>query len=100
MLDGEFLFKLISSAGVIITVIGGFIVRDRQIREKMADGDEKLHQRINDFRNEYVRRDELGTHIKSLERSVDRVEQSVHGISQRLDNITVALVKNGNTNGK
>lgn len=79
-------------AGIIITVVGGVIARDRQLSnmihnnhdeaaEDRAKGDERLHERINRIREEmaqsYVRREDLERHIARIEATVTEMRREM-----------------------
>ncbi|AJD83157.1 hypothetical protein [Paracoccus phage vB_PmaS-R3] len=102
-------------AGVIITVVGGVIARDRQLtnmihrnHEETAQerslGDEKLHDRINRVRDEmssgYVRRVDLDGHLQRLERQLGEMRQDMkeerRETNQRLDAV-LAAIKGGSS---
>lgn len=93
----EELTWLIAAAVGVIGVIGGIVARDRYIIRSMADGDEKLHERINRVREDYVRRDDLDGHIARLEKEVsglkDDQRASSAALMARLDSLFELIVK-------
>ena len=79
---------ILAAAGIVITLIGGIMVRDRQVMSTIKAGDDTLHERVNRTRDEYVRRDDLDNHIRRIEKSVEemRVEmREQRRTNERLD---------------
>jgi hypothetical protein len=76
------------------------IVRDRYIQDKIVSGDnavrdsiDKLHTRINDIKDDYVRRDDLSNHL-------NRIDESIKGLrdEQRENNkIILTAIASGAT---
>ena len=77
----------------LIGVIGGIIVRDRQVMKAINDGDEKLHDRITKVQSEYVRRDDLNGHIQSIENSVNQMREEQRETNRRIDALLTTLTK-------
>ncbi|WP_269581986.1 hypothetical protein [Roseibium sp. Sym1] len=88
---------LIGVGGFLVALIGGVIVRDRQIFRSMRAGDDRLHERINEVRDQYVRRSDLDSHIVRLDQSMDRVSTELREhrkeLNQRLDAVVALLTK-------
>lgn len=74
-------------------LIGGIIVRDRQVMKAINDGDEKLHDRITKVQSEYVRRDDLNGHIQSIENSVNQMREEQRETNRRIDMLLTSLSK-------
>ena len=92
--------EVITVAGVIFAMVGGFIVRDRMVARSISDGDSKLHARIDKVKDEYVRRDDLSDHIIRIEKSVDamkeeqrRANDEQRRTNDRIDKILAAVLK-------
>jgi len=68
---------LIGMAGFLAAVLGGSIVRDRQIFRQIREGEDRLHERINRVREDYVRREDLDNHIQRLETNVKDLRDEV-----------------------
>lgn len=77
----------------LIGVIGGIIVRDRQVMNAINSGDEKLHDRITKVQSEYVRRDDLNGHIQSIENSVNQMREEQRETNRRIDMLLTSLSK-------
>ncbi|MBO6507415.1 MAG: hypothetical protein JJ979_02830 [Roseibium sp.] len=75
----------------VVTLIGGYITRDRQIQKQMRDGDDKLHERVNKVREDFVRREDLDGHIHRLDSNVqtmrDEMREHRRETTQRLDTL-------------
>lgn len=61
----------------VLSIVGGVILRDRQVMQSISDGDDKLHSRVDKVKDEYVRRDDLASHIARIEKSVDEVKDGM-----------------------
>lgn len=61
--------------GFLLTLIGGIIVRDRQVSKKISDGNEKLHDRIDELKDtmnsEFARKDDVRESVRRVERSIE-----------------------------
>ena len=106
---------LIGAILTAVTVVGGFIVRDRQVAKLIADGDERirgeleaskastkedfdnLHERVNKVREGYVRRDDLDTHLQRMGDDIKDMRgenrEATKAMNERLDAVLAALSK-------
>lgn len=61
----------------------------------ISEGDDKLHDRVNRVRDEYVRRTDLDSHLQRLDKNVDDlradIKQSRTEMNQRLDALIAAM---------
>lgn len=87
---------LIGALIAIVSMIGGIIVRDRQIMKEINEGDKELHDRITKVQSEYVRRDDLNGHIQSIENSVHQMREEQRETNRRIDSLLTLLTKQGN----
>jgi len=87
----ELLFTIIGAGLVIIGLIGGIIVRDRQVHKTIAEGDNILHARITKVQEEYVRRDDLYNHIRSIENIVNQMREEQRATNARIDAVLSSL---------
>ncbi len=94
------LVEIIGVGGIIVAMVGGFIVRDRMVARVISEGDGKLHARIDRVKDEYVRRDDLSDHIVRIEKSVDamkeeqrRTNDEQRRTNERIDKILAAVLK-------
>lgn len=85
----------------VVALVGGLVTRDRQMANQIRAGDDRLHERINRTRDEYVRRDDLDGQIRRLESSVtdmrDEMRHSSTEINKRFDSVMETLGKLENT---
>ncbi|TLP48751.1 hypothetical protein FDK21_03575 [Cohaesibacter sp. CAU 1516] len=76
-------------------LIGGIIVRCRNLSKQIRDGDDRLHERVNRIRDEYVRRDDLHQHIGRIDQGLkdmrDESRQENAQINRRLDDLLAKL---------
>lgn len=86
---------LVGAVLAVVSMLGGVIVRDRQVSKSIKDGDDALHERINRVRDDYVRRSDLDGHILRLSNDMRemRVEQreATKDTNARLDMLLSAI---------
>lgn len=90
----EFAQWIIVSAIAAVSMVGGIIIRDRQIIKMINMGDEKLHNRISQVEYHYVRRDDLNGHIQTIENTVNQMREEQRETNRRIDSVLTALSKN------
>jgi len=49
----------------------------------------ELHNRINDVREKYVRRDDLAQHVHHLSSQFEELSRQISGVSERLDKVII-----------
>ena len=64
------------------------------LRKTTSASVSELHTRIDRVRDEYVRRVDLGDHIKSIEQSQDTLNRGIERIHSRIDEILLRLGDN------
>ena len=85
-----------------LTIVGAAIVRDRYMLEAIRRGDEQvrelilklsgeLHSRVNDVRDEYVRRLDHDSHSQRVERQLDVMHAQLIETNRRMDSVLVAV---------
>jgi len=90
----ELTFTLIGIGLTVVAIIGGIIVRDRQVMKAIQDGDNVLHARVTRVQEEYVRRDDLNGHISSIENSVNQMREEQRETNRRIDALLTAMTNN------
>lgn len=80
-----------SSIGALAAILGGVILRDRQVFKAITEGDAKLHERITIVQKEYVRRDDLTNHIRQIENSVNMIHAEQQATNARIDVVLLEL---------
>ncbi len=94
----------LGAVGLVVTLIGGIVGRDRWMLKQIRDGDEavkqsvkegdaELHSRINRTRDDYVRRDDLMTHIERIEGNLREMRAEIHNGNQDL--LRIITTKDG-----
>lgn len=88
------IWTLVGIFGAFAAAAGAYVIRDRHVFKTIGDGDrrnaeaisqssEKLHDRMNRVRDEYVKRSDMDGHIKHLEQSVEQGRHEFnHSITQ------------------
>lgn len=87
------LAEVITVAGVIVTMLTGYVVRDRMLARSISEGFSKLPACNGRDKGEYVRRDDLSDHIVRIEKSVDAMMEEQCRTNERIDKILAAVLK-------
>ena len=93
---GEDLKWIVTVALGVITVIGGLLMRDRHMLATIRKGDEdairhaqegddRLHERVNRVRDEYVRRDDHDRAYDALRELLVDIRQGQVELNRRID---------------
>jgi hypothetical protein len=68
---------LIGTASALFLSIGGLVAGVMtRITTRMEKGDDRLHERINRVRDEFVRRDDLDGHMARVDRALTEMRDS------------------------
>lgn len=84
-------WQILGFAVAAVTMIGGLIIRDRQIFAEIKKGEAELHERINNVQEKYVRRDDLNGHIESMQHAISEVRNEQRGTNTRIDALLIAM---------
>jgi len=82
---------LIGAVMTLITVIGGIVVRDREVMRKIDDGDARLSERITKVQTEYARKEDLTDHVLRVEQSVESMRNELRETNRRIDSLIMVL---------
>lgn len=82
---------LIGAVMTLITVIGGIVVRDREVMRKIDDGDARLSERITKVQTEYARKEDLTDHVLRVEQSVESMRNELRETNRRIDSLILVL---------
>lgn len=65
----------------LMGLVGGIIVRDRNISKRISDGDSKSHSRIDalkdDINDNFARKDDVRESVRRVEKSIDSLGQEL-----------------------
>jgi len=86
--------SVITTAIGIIGLMGGMIIRDRQVTKAINDGDAELHRRVNRIQEHYVRRDDLDKHLESIETLVGTIRDEQRETTRRIDEVLRSMNNN------
>lgn len=86
----------------VLGLLGAAIVRDRYLLEAIRRGDEQvreltlrvaeqLHSRVNDVRDEFVRRVDHDGHSARVERQLEALHAQMAETNRRIDSVMVAV---------
>jgi hypothetical protein len=85
-------------AMALVGAIGGFITRDRQVHAKIAEiGKEAaekaacLSKDLDSVRRDYVRRDDLSTHLGAIEKNIGLMREEQREHQRRMDKVLTSL---------
>lgn len=82
---------LIGAVMTLITVIGGIVVRDREVMRKIDEGDARLSERITKVQTEYARKEDLTDHVLRVEQSVESMRNELRETNRRIDSLILVL---------
>lgn len=82
---------LIGAVMTLITVIGGIVVRDREVMRKIDEGDERLSERITKVQTEYARKEDLTDHVLRVGQSVESMRNELRETNRRIDSLIMVL---------
>jgi hypothetical protein len=88
----------------MVTLVGGIIARDRYISASISTGDKAvrdemdkkvgvLHERVNNTRDEFVRRDDLDGHLGRIEKTINSMHEEQKETNKRIDGFMAEMVK-------
>lgn len=85
---------LLAFGGFLLTLIGGIIVRDRQVTKRISDGNAKTHERIDslkdDMNDNFARKDDVRESVRRVERGIENLGQEMR---QNHKDLTALLIK-------
>lgn len=84
---------VVTTAIALVALIGGIVVRDRQVHKAISEGDAKLYDRIAEVERSYVRRDDLNGHIEAIQNSVREMREEQRNTTKRIDELLTTLTK-------
>lgn len=86
-----------------LVIVGGIIARDRYVLNLISTGDKAVegkvdivHERINKTRDDFVRRDDLDSHMKRIEGNLEKMYTEQRETNQRIDGFMAAMVNGHN----
>lgn len=86
-------WQIIGVVVAVVVAIGGIIVRDRQMIKLIHDGDAVLHARVTRVQEEYVRRDDLYNHVRSIETLINQMREEQRATNARIDAVLTSISK-------
>ena len=89
---------LLGFAMALVGALGGFITRDRQVHAKIEEVSKEasakvatLSKDVECVRRDYVRRDDLSTHLAAIEKSIGLMRDEQREHQRRIDQVLTAL---------
>lgn len=89
---------LLGFAMAIVAAIGGFITRDRQVHAKIEEVSKEaaakvanLSKDVECVRRDYVRRDDLSTHLAAIEKNIGLMRDEQREHQRRMDKVLTSL---------
>lgn len=69
---------LIGIGVTMVLAFGGMLIGSfRNLSARIAAGDDRLHERVNRVRDEYVRRDDLDGHLQRIDGNVNELRREI-----------------------
>ena len=89
---------LLGFAMALVAALGGFITRDRQVHAKIEEVSKEaatkvanLSKDVEGVRRDYVRRDDLSTHLAAIEKSIGLMRDEQREHQRRIDKVLTSL---------
>ena len=89
---------LLGFAMALVGAIGGFITRDRQVHNKIVEVSKEAAEKVaclskdlDSVRRDYVRRDDLSTHLAAIEKSIGLMRDEQREHQRRMDKVLTSL---------
>ena len=83
--------------GFILTLIGGIIVRDRNVSKRISDGNQKLHDRVDDLKDkmnsEFARKGDVNESIRRVERGIEGLGKEMRDNHKSLTELLIERLK-------
>ena len=82
---------LIGALFGVVALVGGVITRDRQMSAQIRRVEDKLHERINKVKDDYVKKTDMDEQVRLLRDDIGRMRDEIHEdraeTNKRLDTI-------------
>jgi hypothetical protein len=95
---GAFIAQSHRSDGKVEALRGELDETIAEIRKENHERVRDLHQRIDTFRQEYLRREDFNAHMTGLAASNRDIAQDLRGLSRRMDSLFQILSRRGALN--
>ena len=89
---------LLGFAMALVAARGGYIARDRQGHNKSAEGSKEAAEKVaclskdlDSVRRDYVRRDDLSTHLAAIEKNIGLMRDEQREHQRRMDKVLTSL---------
>jgi hypothetical protein len=77
MMEADLRWFIGIAVSVALTLVGAIITAFRNLAGRISTGDRELHNRIDDVKEKYVRRDDLDGHIGRLDQNVREIREEM-----------------------
>lgn len=72
----------------ILTALIGFVIRAfYRLSAKISSGNKDIYARIDQVKDDYVRRDDFQLHMERQERQGEKIEASVQKLDEKIDRL-------------
>lgn len=88
---------LMGVAVAFTALVGGVVTRDRQMAKQIRDSEDRMHDRINKVKDDYVKRSDMEACMARISDDVSRLRDEIRedrqATNQRLDTIINSVTK-------
>lgn len=81
----------------IVAMVGGIIVRDRNISNRIIEGDSKIHVRLDDMKDDlnenFARKDDVKESIRRVERQIETINDNIDRKHESIINLLMKREK-------
>ena len=78
-------------------MIGGIIVRDRNVSKRISDGNQKLHDRVDELKDtmnsEFARKDDVKESVRRVERGIEGLGKEMRENHKSLTELLIERLK-------
>lgn len=77
----------------LVGMIGGLIIRDRQVMKSISEGDNEVHRRVDIVVKDFVQKNDLEQYLRPITNSLDQVREEQRATNQRIDRVLAMVPK-------
>ena len=87
----------VTIGGFVVALIGGIIMRDRNVSKRISEGNQKLHDRVDDLKDkmnsEFARKGDVNESIRRVERGIEGLGKEMRDNHKSLTELLIERLK-------
>jgi hypothetical protein len=92
-MDSNTIIAVVVAVMSLVGMIGGLVLRDRQVMKSISDGDNEVHRRVDVIVKDFVQKSDLKEYLKPLAESINQMQQEQRAATQRIDRVLAMVPK-------